>query len=563
MRFAYLIPVGLLAAMLGCQGGSEVTGPAAPASTGTPPAPASLQEYVPAAAYAGGGSVAPALEGTLGVWTLHYTNGTAEVTPVRSAAATPGVGTFDVDVTDAFMRSFCGGCVAVESVSINGNGRPVVTVAATHPFELGDPALPPSAQNRRDLFIFNVRGVLAAEADPETIAGVTVSEDLLEDPDGYYPHQGLFPTGTLTADAFPYMVFGVDPPGTGTGNFDNATGQWTDMANPTGFNVLGQGETGTAQFTLDIDPGETREFSLVLVARYGQSVTGRATRLTPEYYSAEFASDPWRVEANEPATPFDQTPTNFQAVTVEVYDFAMAYGAEDPGYPSANHLGLSWDPGLDLELHVPGFRATPFTPSAPPTGTGSLDDPLVYTFSVNNALASPNGDYTALVKVTSNRPVGAAAPGDPDDVNGVNASLDVSDLVQFTEIATYQVFDLEVSQVVGQPPVADLAASKTEIMQGNGIYFFPGPGTTDPDGTITNYYYDFDYDGSTFTNEATNTTGAPVSGRFNTVGTVTVAMRVRDNSNNLSPIDTLTITVVAPGDPFPPANPMNSFTAEA
>jgi len=549
MRLSLTSSASLLAVLTfaGCQGG-KATSPALPAAT-----PSTPISYVPAATLLAGGESA-AYEGTLGIWTLDIAGTNATLTPARDLAATPGIGSFDVDITDALTRTLCRDCVELKRIELDGNDRPVITIAIRHPFELGDPGNPITAQNRRDLFLFNVKGIIRASNDSEIVNGITLPTKVLNDPDGYYFNEGLFADSPLAQDAYPYLVFGVDQFLTGTGNFNATTGQFDAMDAPTGFNVIGQGQSATAAFTFDVDTGETISLDLVLVAQYGQSVENKAQRMSPEYYAAEFSAGPWRVDIDEFATPFGTAPGSPQATSVRVWDFAMAHGNFDAGFPSVDYLGTSWNPDLSVELFIPEFRATPFVPSDAPTGTGAIGDPLIYSITADNQLGIANGNYTGLLKVTSNRPVGAANPGEADDVSGIGADLDATNLIPISEIATYLPIDIAVSTVVGLPPVADLSSSKMTVMVGNGAYFFPGPGTTDPDGTIMQYVYDGDWDGvpSNFTPDVIMTTADPVAIRFPAVGTTTVGLRVRDNDNNYG-YDSLGISVNPIGDPFPPA----------
>lgn len=546
---------GATLVLMSCQS----RGPVAPASS-PELASAGSQEYTPAVALLDS-SRAPGIEGTLGAWTLELYEDTATLIPFRSTAATPGVGTYEVDVTAAFSRTFCRDCVRIERISRDGDGRPVLTIAARHPFALGDPGQPPTAQNRRDLFLFNLRGIVAGSKNDITVGGMTLPSRLLKDADGFFPHAELF--GGPANTAYPYMVFNVDENLSGTGNFDPSQGNFFDMDNPSGFNVLGQGQTGRADFTLDVLDGETATFTFHLVGRYGQSVTGRTTRLSPEYYAAQISGGPWRVQL-DPLSNFSTNPVDIQGATVQVWDFAMAHGSFDSTYPGADHLGLSWDPSLTVEMLIPAFQTGAFTPSGAPAGTGAMESPLVYNLTLTNTNGVANGDYPGLVKVTSNR-LAASTPDDPNAVFGIAADLDATNLFPIDEIATYVPFIATVATVIGDPPVADLRSSKDEVTVGNGVYLFPGPGTLDPDGTVVQWAYDFDWNGvpGSFTADVVKTNTDPVATtRFPSTGNVTVGMRVRDNDNNYA-YDSRVITVVPVGGTFPPSHPQMSILSNS
>ncbi len=71
---------------------------------------------------------------------------------------------------------------------------------------------------------------------------------------------------------------------------------------------------------------------------------------------------------------------------------------------------------------------------------------------------------------------------------------------------------------------------------------------TDPDGALETltYAWDFDYDGSTFTADATGVNLRNPTHTYTAVGTYTVALRVTDTSGDSSPIATATVTIALP-----------------
>jgi len=75
------------------------------------------------------------------------------------------------------------------------------------------------------------------------------------------------------------------------------------------------------------------------------------------------------------------------------------------------------------------------------------------------------------------------------------------------------------------PPTCSISASATDVVEDDSVDFTAT--ATDPDGgAIASYEWDFDYDGVTFTQDAT---GQTASHTFDTPGTVTVALRVTDD----------------------------------
>lgn len=130
--------------------------------------------------------------------------------------------------------------------------------------------------------------------------------------------------------------------------------------------------------------------------------------------------------------------------------------------------------------------------------------------------------------------------------NGAPALMDI-DSVEIT-----------IAPFTNEPPVADLAASNANPMTGVEITLFPGPGTSDPDGSIVQWEYDFDWDGNpaNFTADVTKTDATPVPHTYANPGTtdlqVTAGLRVTDNGTPaLTATDGLLITI----KPTPPNQP--------
>ncbi|HEV2296849.1 MAG TPA: PKD domain-containing protein [Tepidisphaeraceae bacterium] len=103
-------------------------------------------------------------------------------------------------------------------------------------------------------------------------------------------------------------------------------------------------------------------------------------------------------------------------------------------------------------------------------------------------------------------------------------------------------------------PVAH--AGDTYLVNAGNTIILDGSGSTDIDGSIVAYEWDFDYDGSTFDVDATGVTTVYAAGA---AGTRTVALRVTDNHGATSTIATALVTINAP----PTANPGGTYTVVA
>ena len=107
-----------------------------------------------------------------------------------------------------------------------------------------------------------------------------------------------------------------------------------------------------------------------------------------------------------------------------------------------------------------------------------------------------------------------------------------------------------------QGPICDLKVEPLEVASGQSVTLSPGPNCKDPDGSIVLYEYDFDYNGTTFNVDGSNTTGAPIQTTpyFNPGPNplnITIGMRVTDNgSPGLKATCTKQISVVLNQSPI-------------
>ena len=92
------------------------------------------------------------------------------------------------------------------------------------------------------------------------------------------------------------------------------------------------------------------------------------------------------------------------------------------------------------------------------------------------------------------------------------------------------------SGCIGEAPTAKVSATPTRANIGESVSF-SGVDSTDPDGTVTSYEWDF--------GDGTTASGATVAHAYSNEGTYTVKLTVTDNSG-LSDTDTIKITVTTP-----------------
>ncbi|MBU0668250.1 PKD domain-containing protein, partial [Patescibacteria group bacterium] len=130
-----------------------------------------------------------------------------------------------------------------------------------------------------------------------------------------------------------------------------------------------------------------------------------------------------------------------------------------------------------------------------------------------------------------------------------NNSISSRDLLDESRTAT-----LEVTNGPNKAPTATFNVDKTSIFAGDAVNF--SSGSSDPDGQITAYYWDFEGDG--FANNTDNL-GSNVSHVFNKAAPdgIKVRLKVKDNNESEALSDPITIYVDAVAK-----DPVSAFTSE-
>ena len=166
--------------------------------------------------------------GMLGLFSLHVdpVNVKAEFASLRSGALTDVLEV--VDITNFLMLAPCVDCAKIESISLDEDSNPVVSIGIKHPFDAGDPLKPISGRNRGDLHVFNVEGIVISNSDGSEFPdiGENISGISLLSADGYTGYlddslDDIFPTD---ATIHPYIL-----------HFDDYSAGNFDPANPMGF----------------------------------------------------------------------------------------------------------------------------------------------------------------------------------------------------------------------------------------------------------------------------------------------------------------------------------------
>ena len=550
MRYAHIfliIGLMILLSVLGCSGGKS---PVLPSGTGqkTDSTPIDIfQESTDPSPYFSAG--------LLGIFSGHIdaANLTGELVPFRDMQNQDVLEV--VDLTNFLHLAPCTNCVKVHSVQLDSDNHLVVNIGIRHPFPLGDPLKPPTGRNRLDLHVFNIEGIVAMTSSTSvSFPGLNAKTDSngLLNASGYTGYLDTLLDQVMPTDAttHPYILHFRDY---SNGNYDpvNPNG-FADVQNPSGYLVMRMGcDEDVQPYIFNLSSTGSIDFTYAIGCTYGISAESKSKRLSPTYRLPQFN----KKAASEVAVEIvsnDLKPnlsSSSAVLHVKVLDMNQGIAAGEGIGDMRAESNIA-----NISVELPGITTSPVV-TANPTAIGgdprNPSDPLTFEMTITNNASGPAGNYRGLVKVTDSYPPGlneAPTLSGKDGIGRVDPMTSpLTALFDIPEFATYQIFDIEVGGNL--PPVADLDVSSETVESGCSIDLFPGPGTSDPDGNnIVLYEYDFDYDGTNFTVDASNTTGEAVTHRFDNPGssniTYRVAMRVTDDGiPPMSGIDSLIITV--------------------
>lgn len=387
-------------------------------------------------------------EGVLNVETLD-----ASITPLRSLSS----GTKDsveVDLTSFLLGTPCNNCVEVKSVSLDVDSNPVVEIGIRHPFAAGDPLNPPSAANRLDLHVFNVRGFIISDGiETPTIftsASKTVGGFELLNADGLSGEFDPYWDNYLstTSNLHPYVLHFDDY---SQGNYDplNENG-FTDLVIPTGNLVMPMSSTMDYQdYVLHLNGTGNFSFLYALTASYGISAIGRSQKLIPTYRIPQFnskAASEVRITDVDDTDLLSAITESTCLITVEVKDINhnVEVGEEINQMDADSSV-------IRIAIEIPEVTLPIWDTSTPELFLQSGDGretPLVYELTVPNAKGAPAGKYNGLLGIydsysgTGNL-TGNAIYGLPpgEDPEGAFFTVD--------EWVTYTTFSVEVHQSCG------------------------------------------------------------------------------------------------------------------
>jgi len=442
--------------------------------------------------------------GALGLFyvSIDPVNLKSELTPLRNGSLTDVLEA--VDITNFLTLAPCTKCVKIKSVGLDSDGHVVVSIGIKHPFPAGDPYKPITGRNRADLHVFNVEGIVFANASGTSFSGIgeTVAGISMVNADGYTKYldnsmDAIFPT---EATIHPYKLHFDDY---SAGNFNpiNPMGfaSVTDPP-PSGNLVMAMGcDYNFQDYIYKLSTTDPITFIYAVGCTYAISASSKSLRFSPEYripqHNKKAASE---VRVNIFANDLKEHQVTSSA-TLEISVLDINHGV--PVGSEKNQMLADSSVG-SISVEVPGVTSTlVVAPSPAPISGNGWDplNPLKFQVAITNTASAEEGFYPGLVKVLDTYMPGqntAPSLSSKDGIKRVEPGLiPTSGLFNIDEFATYAVFTIEVKPgFVTDPPVAviSMPCPDNDIHAGDSL-FFDGRFSTD-DGSIVGFAWDFDWD---------------------------------------------------------------------
>ena len=417
----------------------------------------------------------------------------AELVPIRQTSSGSS-DSLDVDVTSFLLGTPCAECVELRAISMTPDGYPVLQIGVKHPFPAGNLSGPPSAGNRLDLHVFNVRGFIISDGYEglRTFGGMnkTLGGFVLRNNDGlsgefdtYWDEQHI-----TSANLHPYKLHFKDY---GAGNYDGANEfGFADITAPEGNLVMRMGsDFDFKYYVIELHTTGTFEFLYAVTANYGISASKKLERLSPTYRIPQFNAKPaseFKVTSVDDSLLFSGDDQSSCVISVEVMDInhGVAVGEE------INQM--TFDSSVaGFSVDIPGITNPVWETTSPGlfyTSGDGRSSPLVYDIVVTNDARGGEGSYSGLIGVVDSYTDVGALPGNaiyglPPGGDPETAFFTINSWV------TYTTFDLTVNSSCGPITGSITQPSQTAITIDNGdIVDFSGTGVSANGGNpITQY----------------------------------------------------------------------------
>ncbi|MFH1516004.1 MAG: hypothetical protein ABIG42_11160, partial [bacterium] len=221
--------------------------------------------------------------GIMGLFELIFSEKDASLVPLRKSALEDVLEV--VDITNFLSLAPCTDCVKIASVELDLDGNAVLSIGIRHPFGPGDPLKPPSGQNRADLHVFNVEGIVISNAagTPFPGLGETTAGSYLKNADGLTGYLDASIDNLFATDAtiHPYILHFDDY---SAGNFDplNPFG-FESVTNPppSGNLVMAMGSDYDYQdYVFDLNGMGNVDFIIAVGCTYAVSAASKSQRFS-------------------------------------------------------------------------------------------------------------------------------------------------------------------------------------------------------------------------------------------------------------------------------------------
>jgi len=482
-----------------------------------------------------------AAEGLMGAYELEIDFDTLEVELFPMRVANLGE-SYIVNGINFFTLTPCSNCLTLSAIRQDGN-HIILGFQISHPFEPGDVNLPPKANNRLDLDVFDLAMIVAPlekTAIYFSLSGVEIYPDIVAEADGYTTELANV-IGEPAALPFSLVVD------------ESAISQHT-------WNEFPMGGSKEFEVAFQLENDGTSMFELYLTMAYGAAAK-KATFLEPKYFNPEFnRKAPWKIivsPTNEIHWKWGQVNTagfnvywyDWQAYS-EIFNDPESFFEEAP--LDYVYKGSSFS---NLTIEFPGMTSIP----APVDrmwdqgGTGQPTAPHHFEYLLTCGDDNLSiGKFPCLVTLTDTREC-AKTDSDRDYVIDTPDGISLEPYeIPLDYFKTYQIIYVDVHY----PVLSYSADPDPNNLDNYGLIDF----TISADGPypIAFYEIDYDYDGVTFEADATSTDGV-----FNNVGpyvipdgytapyTINTAFRATD-TNNPPSIDVFKIQQVTIVNNFGP-----------
>jgi hypothetical protein len=339
---------------------------------------------------------------------------------------------WDLDISQYLSSHPCSNCLKVSGIGADEDGNVILDIGIKHPF--------PSGGQRIDLDVFDVRAILVVQGD-EQFEQMQLNDEpmcgnfhFLSNANGFTNHFDDGPEGPYPGNLNPYIDFFTE---------DNPAWDLTGEEIQNHKMAMGA-DYDYKRLKLDIPPGASYPFRIVIGASYGQSSKKSipqgdlGSRTNPLYYLPEFNRKEACVVNLKQSIDYGVDP--YLVIDLEVVDWQA--GAHVATVYPENTGEITAPSGIETAaIEIPQLD---FFSEQPDSITGEGLHEMPYHVKFNVPLSSFSV-YTCLAKVT-------------DERNSVVEDMDMS---------TYQYGKIDTFIRIGDNiPLTEIHSSAHEVVLG-------------------------------------------------------------------------------------------------